>query len=188
MRSRPSRGPPLELAGGKVLGIRALGPAQFGIPIPIALGGIAYTGIDIPSLDPLTIGNLVLWFILGFLIFAVLFGAAGSLASRTEDAQGVAMPMSMLAVAGLIIAFATLDDPDGTLAVVGTMFPLTAPFVVPVRVVMEAIPAWQFALSVVLSIVAVVVLIRVAGRIYSGALLRFGTRTKFREAWKNAEQ
>ncbi|MFO7298602.1 MAG: ABC transporter permease [Actinomycetes bacterium] len=179
---------PWQLLGGKVLGIGALGLAQFVITILIALGGIAYTGIDIPSLDPLTIGNLVLWFILGFLIFAVLFGAAGSLASRTEDAQGVAMPMSMLAVAGLIIAFATLDDPDGTLAVVGTMFPLTAPFVVPVRVVMEAIPAWQFALSVVLSIVAVVVLIRVAGRIYSGALLRFGTRTKFREAWKNAEQ
>ncbi|HEX6947735.1 MAG TPA: ABC transporter permease [Acidimicrobiia bacterium] len=179
---------PWQLLGGKVLGIGTLGLAQFVITILVALGAIRYAGIEIPSLDPILIANLVLWFVLGFLVFAVLFGAAGSLASRTEDAQGVAMPMSMIAVAGLFLSFAVLEDPDGTLAVVGSLIPLTAPFVVPVRVAMDSIPGWQFILAVAIALVGIGLLVRVAGRIYSGALLRIGTRTKLREAWRGADQ
>ncbi|HLV90049.1 MAG: ABC transporter permease [Acidimicrobiales bacterium] len=178
---------PWQLLGGKVLGIGGLGLAQFIITIIVALAAVNYTGIEIPALEPVLLGNLVLWFILGFLVFAVLFGAAGSLASRTEDAQGVAMPMSMIAVAGLFISFAALENPEGTVAVVGSLVPFTAPFVVPVRVALDAIPWWQYALSVGLAILGIVIFVRIAGRIYSGALLRFGTRTKFRDAWRSAD-
>lgn len=179
---------PWQLLGGKVLGIGALGLTQFVLTIAVALIAVRYSDIEIPSLDPIMIANLILWFILGFLTYAVLFGAAGSLVSRSEDAQSVAFPMSMLAVGGFFLGFAALEDPEGTAAVVGTLIPLTAPFVVPIRVALDAIPGWQFAASVAIVLVSILVLVRIAGRIYSGALLRFGGRTKFREAWRGANQ
>lgn len=179
---------PWQLLGGKVLGIGALGLAQFVLTIIVALAAIRYSDIELPSIDPIMIANLILWFVLGFLTYAVLFGAAGSLVSRTEDAQSVAFPMSMLAVAGFFLGFAALENPEGTAAMAGTLIPLTAPFVVPIRVALDAIPVWQFALSVAISVFSILILIRIAGRIYSGALLRFSGRTRFREAWRGANQ
>jgi ABC-2 type transport system permease protein len=117
----------------------------------------------------------------------MMYGAAGSLASRTEDAQNVAFPMSMIAVAGFFVSIGALSDPDGTAAVIGTFIPFTAPFVVPVRAALDAIPAWQYIASVVIVIATTVGLVLVAGRIYAGGLLRFGTRVKLRDAWRSAE-
>jgi ABC-2 type transport system permease protein len=98
------------------------------------------------------------------------------------------MPMSMAAVIGFFISIATLSDPTGTVALIGTFVPITAPFVVPVRVALDAIPVWQYVLSLVISVVAIVILTRIAGRIYAGGLLRYGGRVKVREAWRSASE
>lgn len=179
---------PWQLLGGKILGIGALGFTQFAIAGVVALIAVRISGMDLPALDPLLIANLLLWFVIGFLIFAVLFGAAGSLASRMEDAQNVAFPMTIVAVLGLFVAFASLDDPAGTVAVIGTMVPLTAPFVVPVRVALNAIPMWQFAAALGISLASIVGLVLVAGRVYAGGLLRTGGKIGVREAWRGAAE
>jgi ABC-2 type transport system permease protein len=177
-----------QILAGKIIGIGALGIAQFAGTILIALLALRLTdAIELPSLDTALMINLVVWFILGFLLFAVMYGAAGSLVSRMEDAQTVAFPMSMVAVAGFFVSIAALSDPDGTVAVIGTFIPFTAPFVVPVRAALEAIPAWQYIAAVVITIATIVGLVLVAGRIYAGGLLRFGTRVKLRDAWRSAE-
>jgi ABC-2 type transport system permease protein len=177
-----------QILAGKIIGIGALGIAQFAGTILIALLALRLTdAVELPSLDTALMINLVVWFILGFLLFAVMYGAAGSLVSRMEDAQTVAFPMSMVAVAGFFVSIAALSDPDGTVAVIGTFIPFTAPFVVPVRAALEAIPAWQYIAAVVITIATIVGLVLVAGRIYAGGLLRFGTRVKLRDAWRSAE-
>lgn len=176
---------PWQLLAGKIGGIGLLGIAQFAGTILVAVIAVNLTGtVDIPPIEPATIFNLVLWFILGFLLFAVMFGAAGSLVSRTEDAQNVAFPMSLTAVAGFFVSIAALTDPAGVTAVVGTFIPLTAPFVVPVRAALDAIPAWQYVAAVLITIGSIIGMTFVAGRIYAGALLRYGGRTKLREAWR----
>ena len=178
---------PWQLLGGKIIGIGSLGIAQFAGTILVALLAANLTGaIDLPSLNAALVANLVLWFVLGFLLFAVLYGAAGSLVSRMEDAQNVAFPLSMVAVAGFFVSIAGLSDPDGPAAVIGTFIPFTAPFVVPVRAALDAIPAWQYILAVIITLASIVGLVLVAGRIYAGGLLRFGTRVKLREAWRSA--
>jgi ABC-2 type transport system permease protein len=73
-------------------------------------------------------------------------------------------------------------------AVVSTFIPLTAPFVVPVRTALEAIPVWQYLLALVICLVTIVVLTFVAGRIYAGGLLRYGGRVGVREAWRSASE
>ena len=179
---------PWQILAGKIIGIGALGIAQFAGTILVALVALNVTdALELPSLDAALVFNLIVWFILGFLLFAVLYGAAGSLVSRMEDAQNVAFPMSMIAVAGFFVSIAALSDPDGTAAVIGTFIPFTAPFVVPVRAALEAIPAWQYVAAVVITIATIVGLVLVAGRIYAGGLLQFGSRVKLSEAWRSAE-
>lgn len=180
---------PWQLLGGKILGIGVLGITQFAGTVAAALVAIELTGVfELPTLDVGTATTLVLWFVLGFLLFAVLFGAAGSLVSRSEDAQTVAFPMSMVAVAGFFLSITALGDPEGVAAVSGTFIPLTAPFVVPVRAALAAIPAWQYALSVLLTLAFTFAMVFVGGRIYAGALLRYGGRVGVREAWRGANE
>ena len=180
---------PWQLLGGKILGIGVLGISQFAGTVAAALIAVEVTGVfDLPTLDVGTATTLVLWFVLGFLLFAVLFGAAGSLVSRSEEAQTVAFPMSMVAVVGFFLSITALGEPEGVAAVVGTFVPVTAPFVVPVRAALAAIPAWQYAASILLTLGFTVAMVFVGGRIYAGALLRYGGRVGLREAWRGAAE
>lgn len=178
---------PWQLLGGKIIGIGILGISQFVATIVIALIALRLSGtFELPQIGAPAIASLIVWFVLGFLLYAVLFGAAASLVSRTEEAQNVAFPMTLLAVVGFFVALEALDDPDGAAAVIGTFVPLTSPFVVPVRASLEALPPWHHALAIAGILVTIVGMVLVGGRIYSGGLLRFGKRIRLREAWRNA--
>ena len=180
---------PWQILGGKILGIGTLAIVQLLGTIVVAVVALRVTGaFDLPPIETASVLNLLLWFVIGFLIFAVLFGAAGSLVSRTEDANTIAMPMSMAAVVGFFVSITALNDPDGPVAVISTFIPLTAPFVVPVRTALEAIPVWQYLAALVICVVTIVVLTFVAGRIYAGGLLRYGGRVGVREAWRSAAE
>jgi ABC-2 type transport system permease protein len=180
---------PWQLLAGKIAGIGILGIAQFTGTILVAVVALQLTGaVELPNVSASSVITLVVWFVLGFLLYAVMFAAAGSLVSRMEDAQNVAFPMSLTAVAGFFVSIAALNDPDGAAAVIGTFIPLTAPFVVPVRAALDAIPLWQYLLSIVIVVATIAMLTLVAGRIYAGALLRYGGRTKLREAWRSASE
>lgn len=180
---------PWQILGGKILGIGTLALAQLLGTIVVAVVALRATeAFDLPPIEITAVLNLLLWFVLGFLIFAVLFGAAGSLVSRMEEANTIAAPMSIAAVAGFFLSIIALDDPTGAVAVIGTFIPLSAPFVVPVRTALLAIPVWQYVLAVVICVVTIVVLTRVAGRIYAGGLLRYGGRVGVRDAWRSASE
>ena len=179
---------PWQLLAGKILGIGLLGLCQFVGTVVIALVGINLTGVvDLPEFPVDSILVLVLWFILGYALFAVMFGAAGALVSRAEDAQTVVAPISLVAVAGFFIAIQAVSNPTSTLSVVTTFIPPTAPFVAPVRFAFQAIPLWQMAMSVALMVLTIVLTTRLAGRVYLGGLLRFGSRVGIREAFRSAE-
>ena len=179
---------PWQLLAGKILGIGLLGLSQFVGTVVIAMVGIELTGIvDLPEFPIDSILILLLWFILGYSFFAVMFGAAGALVSRAEDAQSVVAPISLVAVAGFFIAIQAVNSPTSTLSVVTTFIPPTAPFVAPVRFAFQAIPLWQMAVSVALMALTIAVITRLAGRVYLGGLLRFGSRVKVREAFRSAE-
>lgn len=179
---------PWQLLGGKVLGIGLLAIGQFILTIGFAFAMVNLTdALDIPSLPIDSLVFLVLWFVLGFSVYSVSYAAAGSLASRPEDAQSAAFPMTMLAVAGFFVSINALDDPTSTLARIMSFIPFTAPFVVPIRQSLDGIGTVEHAAAVVVAIIAIVVLIRLAARIYAGGLLRFGRRVKLKEAWRSAD-
>ena len=176
---------PWQIFAGKLVGIGLLGMGQMIILIGVAAVALTLNGsLDVPTLPLDSVVALIGWFILGFLLYATLFGAAGSLVSRMEDAQNAAAPLSILAVVGYLFSFISLNDPSGTVSVIGTFIPFTAPYVAPIRLAFGEISGWEMAAAVLVTAVTIVVMVRLAGRVYSGGLLRFGSKVKWREAFR----
>lgn len=180
---------PWQILGGKILGIGALAIVQLLGTLVIAVGTLRVTeAFDLPPIETTMILHLLVWFVVGFLVFSVLLGAAGSLVSRTEEANTIAMPVNVVIVGAFIISITALNDPDGIVAVIATFVPVTAPFVVPVRAALEAIPAWEYTVALAIAVASIGVFTFLAGRIYAGGLLRYGGRVGLREAWRSANE
>lgn len=185
-----SRMTPRELLKGKVLGIGVLGLAQFALlVITAAVSMAAVNSVDTPHVATSTWAWLVIWFVLGYAFYSVVYAAFGALASRVEDASSAAAPISILLFAGYFAALSALDSPDSTLATVLSFVPATAPMAMPLRMTLTYVPTWQVLTSVLLTVATVWLLVRFAGRVYTGAVLRTGTKIPLRAAWRGgAEQ
>ncbi|GMA36294.1 hypothetical protein GCM10025876_24980 [Demequina litorisediminis] len=123
--------------------------------------------------------NFSIWFVLGFALFTVFFGGLAALVSRQEDIGAVTTPMMLLMMVPLYLAiYLVPSDPDGPLTSVLTQVPFFAPFMVPMRAAFGAIAPWETALAIGLCVIAIPVLVWVAGRVYAGAVLNTGGRMK----------
>ena len=183
-----SRVRPTDLLSGKIAGIGLVGLAQVGVVAVAALGALAVSdNADVPPTTASTVAWLVLWFVLGYGFYAVLYGAAGSLVSRQEEAQSMTLPISGVLLVAYFFAMDAARSPDSTAALIGSFLPPTAPMVMLARVAYGGVPAWQIAVSVVLMVGTIVAMLRIAGRVYAGAALRLGRRVKLREAWYGVE-
>ena len=179
-----ARMPARNLLAGKVAGIGLLGLAQFAAMAVVALVTTTVAdSVDVPAVRGAVLVWVVVWFVLGYAIYAVVYGALGALASRAEDAQSVAGPVTAVLIAGYFASMSAVGRPDGGLAQVLSFVPVTAPLAMPSRIAMGAVGWWEPVLAVVLSVAAVVGLIRLGGRVYAGAVLRTGPTLRLREAW-----
>lgn len=177
---------PMQLLTGKVIGIGTLGLLQlsvlggslFGLTKIVDVGSIPGLGIWTGQM----IGSLILWFLLGYAMYSVLFAAAGSLVTRQEDVQSVSWIPMLGLLPGYFIALVASEDPTSTLTTIASIFPISAPMVMPVRAAGGNVPGWQYALAIGLCIVTAYLLMRLAGRIYRGSMLRT-SKTKIRDAW-----
>jgi ABC-2 type transport system permease protein len=177
-----------SLMAGKVVGIGLLGIAQLALLAGLALitGGL-FGLFDLPTGTIGTFAWSLVWFVLGFAFYAVLYAAAGSLVARSEDAQLAAMPIALVGVAGYLLTFAiVVPNPDSTTSLVLSLLPPIAPIAYPARIAFTGVPWWELMIGVFVVVVAVIAVIRLAARVYAGALLSAGSRVKIREAWSAA--
>jgi ABC-2 type transport system permease protein len=174
---------PWQLLAGKVIGLGILGFAQIvAIAVVGVAGALAFDVVTLPGQLIGTVVSVVAWFLLGYAFYASVFAAAASLVSRQEDLAGVITPMSMVLVVGLFVALQAAGNPTSTLATITSFVPGLSPLVMPVRMAGGGVPWWEVLLAVGLQIVAIVLVVRLGGRIYAGALLRTSGKTKLREA------
>ncbi len=191
---------PFELLGGKVLGVGAAAFLQY-LAILVA-GGLALllqgniaglilgdsAGVSLP--EGLTITLLVLFCVygvLGFLLYAVLYAAAGSLVSRQEDVNGAVMPMTMITMVGYMIAVyastGLLDIRAGWVVLLSEI-PFISPFIMPGRIVAGEAAGWEVALSIAILLVTIPVALWIAARVYSAGVLLYGQRPSMRAVWR----
>lgn len=176
---------PRDLLAAKVLGHGALGLAQIVAIAAIATIGLLVTNpVEVPSAAFGSIASVVLWFLLGYSFYSILYGALGSLASRTEDAQSAVGPLTVLLMVAYFTSFTVINSPDSLVAVVGSFLPPTAPMMMPLRTALTDVPTWQPVLAVVIELAAIVGLVRLGGRLYRGAVLQVGRKLSLREAWE----
>ena len=128
----------------------------------------------------------MLWYLLGYTFYSFMYGALGSTISRQEDVQGVAMLPVLFILPGFFLGQMALLDPNTTLARVTSLIPIWSPMVMAVRATTGDVPIWEVALAVALIVATTILLVKLGGRIYRGAILQVGKKTKLRAAWKSA--
>jgi ABC-2 type transport system permease protein len=135
------------------------------------------------STSPLEIASFIAFFLLGFAQYSVLYAAAASLISKTEDLGAVAGPVLIPVVIGFVVAGFAIAAPANPWIIAASQFPLLAPFVMFGRIAVSDVPAWQIVTSLAINVFAAVALAFGAGRVYRVGLLMYGRLPSARQVW-----
>jgi ABC-2 type transport system permease protein len=182
---------PWQVLVGKVAGIGLLGLVQLAVLLGAAFASAQLAGIadvDVTAVGLPIVAGVFFWFILGYTFYAFLYAAVGSTVSRQEDLQSALMLPIALILPGYLLAIAAAENPDGLIVRIGSLLPMWAPFVMPVRIAAGAAAPWEIAIAVTGCVLGAVALVRIGSRVYRGALLRTGTKVKIRDAWRAATE
>ena len=177
---------PFELMMGKLTGIGLVGLTQFGIwlltlvvlsaPGIVGAFGTMPDQFQIPTLSPLTALSFLLFFALGFFVYASFYAALGAAFNSLQEAQQVAGTLGFVFAIPAILMPMILNAPSSTLSTVTSLIPLFTPVLMPLRIVTEMPPVWQIALSYVLTIGFLVLMVWFCGRIYRIGILMYGKK------------
>lgn len=192
---------PFQMLLGKILGVGSVALLQLSIWAGAAYGATTYRaqllglfGADpasgsgmagmIPTIPgPLLVVFLV-FFVLGFLLYASMFAAVGSMCNTVQETQQAQFPVMFLIILGLMTMFALLNDPNSPLVQTLSYVPFWTPFVIPVRYSMAPIPLTGLLLSATITILGMLAIVWVAGRIYRVGILSYGKKASLRDLWR----
>lgn len=123
------------------------------------------------------------YFLLGYLLYATLFAAVGSLVDNDTDSQQFTLPITApLMLSGLLLP-AMINQPSGSLSVWLSIIPFTSPVAMLLRIPF-GVPIWQVALSMVLLLITFPACVWIAARIYRAGILRYGQKTSWKDLFK----
>lgn len=185
---------PVKHMFAKVLGIGSLGLTQilvYGLAGFIAFktaateipGGLT-DFFSISDINPTTLVYAVVFFLLGYFLYATLAALLGSLVSRTEDVAQMIMPMTMLIVIAFILAATGLSNPEWGYLQIASYIPFFAPLVMFLRVGMLDLPMWEPLLSIGIMIVTIFILGWFGARVYKGGVLMYGPSRSLKDIKK----
>ena len=192
---------PFQLMAGKILGIGAAGLTQMtafvvvGIgalllqtPIKDALLGSTTGGLNLDitgSSIPLLL-LLLVYFILGFLLYASLFAAMGALVKRQEEVQNAVQIPMWLFMIGYFVSLVSIANPNSMWVTVMSFIPFWTPTTMLMRIAMGSVTWWGVALSIVLMIIAIFICTVISARIYRYGVLMYGQKPGMRQLIKLA--
>ncbi|MFF2622062.1 ABC transporter permease [Oerskovia jenensis] len=176
---------PWQLMAGKVLGIGAIGLIQLvvvvggGVGTAFALGLVDASSVNLGA----TAAWVLVWFVIGFVMYSLALAALAALVSRQEDVGSVITPVLMLMMIPYIIGISIGPwDPENPLVVWLSYIPFCSPLLMPIRIALGTVETWEILVAVGLSLALVPVLVWLAGKIYSNAVLRTGGRVRLKDA------
>jgi ABC-2 type transport system permease protein len=182
---------PFELMLGKIIGVASVALLQLGIWAGTAMllttyrvqvaalfgaGPAAVADLPIPTVSPGMLLVFLGFFVLGFLVYSAMYAAVGSMCNSLQEAQQSQIPVTLCILGGLILMFALLSEPNGSLARVMSLVPLFSPFVTPVRYSLSPLPWTEMVLSIGATLAGVVAIAWVASRIYRVGILSYGKK------------
>jgi ABC-2 type transport system permease protein len=179
---------PIQLLGGKVLGIGAVALGQAALIVAFALAVGAAVGSNLlHGAAPLALLSELLWLVLGYGFYCWVYAAAGSTAERQDQVQTLALPLSLPILFGYIYSISVVSSGNANAFFkVLAFLPPTAPFCMSALVGLGQVTWWQFVLSALISVGATAGVALFAARIYRRAVLRTGSRVRLRELLRPA--
>jgi ABC-2 type transport system permease protein len=194
---------PFQLMLGKVIGVGGVGLFQFSI---WGLSGWALVqyrqqiltllkvpaeqaaNVRLPSLPAELLVVVMVYFLLGYLLYSAMFAVVGAIVNSDTEAQQAQQPVMMLLVFSLMVSFSAFADASGQLAVTASLIPFSAPIVMPVRVATSDVALRQLLTSIAIMAASVVFIVWVSARIYRIGILMYGKRPSLREMARWAGQ
>ena len=180
---------PTQLVIGKVVGIGLSGLVQYLAillpalvalalqePVGRLLGLVDGFGPPLAGIAPALFVAYGLFFVLGFTLYALVYAAAGSLVSRVEDLQVIALPMSLIGIAGYLQAVLALSGGLVGFIRIASFVPFWSPFVMFTRLTVGRVEPWEVALAYGLLIVAIGLVAVLAVRVYGAGVILYGQR------------
>jgi ABC-2 type transport system permease protein len=180
-----------QLLVGKVLGLGAAGLLQVlvwivSLPLLLSAASASVGGILVGIHVPASFWLLaVVYFILGYLIFAVLSASVAAVTSTVQEAQGISSIYTLMAVVPMWTLSMMLVSPDKPAWVVLSIFPFTAPVEVMLRLGLTGVPAWQLALSIGVLALSVAGGLVLASRLLRSYMLNYGKRPGLKQIFKS---
>jgi ABC-2 type transport system permease protein len=175
---------PTELMLGKIIGIGLVGLTQYLIwslvAMNLSLPGIASIMAmgesGAPAIPLSMIGYFLLFFLLGYFLYASVYTAIGAPFNTDQEAQQLSMIPSMLIIGGMAVYPSVMNSPNGPVAVFASLFPFTAPLIMYLRTAIAEPPGWQIVLCIVILILSTIGMAWLAGRIYRVGILMYGKK------------
>lgn len=175
---------PTELMLGKMFGIGLVGLTQYlawafvamNLSLPGIVAALSSTDMGAPKIPISMLGFLVLYFILGYFLYASIYTAIAAPFNTNQEAQQLAMIPVLLIVSSIAVYPAVLNNPSGGIATFFSIFPFTASLTMFLRTALSDVPAWQIALSIVSIAATTIAIAWFAGRIYRVGILMYGKK------------
>ena len=183
---------PRTIVLGKTIGIGIVGLLQVILFVAIALicaktlldPELVNAVLDMSKITPYLGIVTIIYFILGYFTYALLYALTGSTVSKPEDIQSANGPVAILAVIGFYLSYFTMMNPTSDLNVFASMLPISSPFCMPFRVMMGIASTTDVVISIAILVVTIFVIAKIAIKIYSNAILNYGTRLNIKDMIK----
>ena len=180
---------PTTIVLGKTIGIGIVGLIQMIVIVTTALISanifldqeLLNSVLDMSNITPFLGIITIIYFILGYLAYALLYALTGSTVSKPEDIQSANQPVAILAVIGFYLAYFTMMNPTSELNLFAALLPISSPFCMPFRIMMGLSNATDIIISIVILIVTILIIAKVAIKIYSNAILNYGTKMNLKD-------
>ncbi len=181
---------PHQMMAGKILGLSGVGLSQVTVWVLCALAGLLSSptarelagGLQLPWG---TLGLALLFFVLGYLMVAGLYATIGAAVTNPQEGQQFAAPISLLIVSPLWLILLLLAQPNGALAVIMSIIPVTAPITMLIRLPVADIPWWQMLLSLASLGLTAGLLVLASARVMRVGMLRYGKRLSLAEMFSS---
>ena len=182
-----------QLLTGKVLGLGSAGLMQIVIWLAAAVVTAAVASAFVPPLSGISIpiGLIVLgivYFVLGYLLFAILMAAIGSLGSNARESNQWTVVITLPAVIPIMVIPLFIENPGHVVFTVLALFPITAPVTAIMKLSISSFPAWELALSLAILVASILGAMWLAARMFRTFLLMYGKSPSPREVWRYIRQ
>ena len=130
----------------------------------------------------------LIYFILGYTVYAFLNAVTGATVSKVEDLNSAQMPVAMIALISFYLAYFTATVPDSSASKFASIFPFSSAFSMPGRILAGGVASWEIIISIAILLVTAVLLAFISIKAYSGAVLHYGKRLNIKELLKLSKE